>query len=350
MRSTSADDSGMLGSRTLRGWLARCALVAIFGVVLGLPAVIAPARTAEAQAKQKLAMILPGPIQDADFNSLGYAALQDVAKAHGIEVSPSESVAVADAERVSREYIGSGYSIVAYHGGQFLTVMQKLAAQFPNVVFIQEASGRIPNAPANAWVIGRKYYQGFYALGSLAALATKTNKVGFVGGVRLPDVISSTNAVHQALRDHNPKAELIYNFIGDFNDPVKARQTAEAQIGAGADFLVTFLNLGLYGVAEAARAHTAKPVLLNTLYTDKWDSAPKNLTVGLLFDFAKPYREIVGNILKGQKGGYWEMRPGRGMELGELRNISPEIASKVRAVFKEVTAGKTVPEVTDKAP
>ena len=170
MRSTSAADSGMLGSRTLRAGLARFALLSIFGVVLGLLAVVSPGRPAEAQAKQKLAMILPGPIQDADFNSLGYAALQEVAKAHGIEVSPSESVAVADAERVSREYIGSGYNIVAYHGGQFLTVMQKLAGQFPNVVFIQEASGRIPNAPANAWVIGRKYYQGFYALGALAAL------------------------------------------------------------------------------------------------------------------------------------------------------------------------------------
>lgn len=330
--------------------LARLRLLAIVGGVLGL----LPGGTAgppvEAQTKHKLAMILPGPIQDADFNALGYAALQEVAKAHGLEASHSESVAVADAERVSREYISSGYDIVAYHGGQFLTIMRKLAGQFPNVAFVQEASGRIPDAPANAWVIGRKYYQGFYALGSLAALSTKSNRVGFVGGVRLPDVISSANAVHQALREHNPKAELIYNFIGDFNDPVKARQTAEAQIGAGADFLVTFVNLGLYGVAEAARAHTARPVLLTTLYTDKWDSAPKNLTVGLRFDFAKPYREIVGNILKGNKGGYWEMRPGSGMELGEFRNVSPEVAGRVRAVFREVAAGKALPEVADKAP
>lgn len=318
--------------------------------VVGLVAAgLAAPPSAEAQAKRKLAMILPGPIQDADFNAVGYVALQELAKAYGIQVAHSESVAVADAERVSREYITSGYDIIAYHGGQFPTIMKKLAAQFPNVVFIQEASGRMADAPANAWVIGRKFYQGLYVLGALGALTTKTNKVGFVGGVRLPDLIASANAIQQALRDHNPKASLIYNFIGDFNDPVKGRQTAEAQIAAGADFLIGFVNLGIYGVAEAAKA-TGKPVLVCTLYTEKWDVAPKNMTAALVFDFAKPYKDIVGRILKGEKSGYYEMRPGAGMELSELRHVSPEVAAKVKAIFREVVAGKPLPEITDKAP
>src|SRR5947207_15555312 len=75
----------------------------------------------EGQASRKMAMILPGTIQDADFNTLGYVALQDVAKTLGVAVAHSENVAVADAERVSREYIASGHDIVAYHGGQFIT-------------------------------------------------------------------------------------------------------------------------------------------------------------------------------------------------------------------------------------
>ena len=300
-----------------------------------------------AQGKKKVAMILPGTIQDADFNTLGYVALQEVGKALDVQVSHSENVAVADAERVSREYIASGHDVVAYHGGQFITIMQKLAAQFPKVVFIQEASGRVPNAPANVWVIGRKYYQGYYALGALAALSTKANKIGLVGGVRIPDVISSTNAVLMAMKEYNPKAELIYNFVGDFNDPVEARQTAEAQLAAGADFLVTFVNLGVYGVAEAVKA-SPKPALLTTLYTEKWDSAPKQMTVSLLFDFAKPYKEIVGRILKGENAGYYEMRPGSGFELSDIRHVSPEVASKVKALFREIAAGKPLTEITDK--
>ena len=324
-------------------------LLALSVVGLMLVGVGGVPSSAAAQGKRKLAMILPGPIQDADFNAVGYVALQELAKAYDLQVSHSESVAVADAERVSREYITSGYDIIAYHGGQFPTIMKKLAAQYPNVVFIQEGSGRMADAPANAWVIGRKFYQGLYVLGALGALSTKTGKVGFVGGVRLPDLVATANALQQAIRDHNPQASLIYNFIGDFNDPVKARQTAEAQIAAGADVLVTFVNLGIYGVAEAAKAES-KPVLVTTLYTEKWDTAPKNMTVALVFDFARPYREIVGRILKGEKGGYYEMRPGSGMELSDIRNVPPEVAARVRAVFREVVAGKPLPEITDKTP
>jgi basic membrane protein A len=326
-------------------WLS---IVSILSVLLA--GLVASPSTAEAQAKHKMAMIIPGPIQDADFNALGYVAVQEVAKAHGIQVAHSESVAVADAERVSREYINSGFDIIGYHGGEYPTVMRKLAGQFPNVAFIQEGSGPMPDPPKNAWVIGRKYYQGFYVLGTLAALATRTDKVGFVGGVRIPNVISSINAVHQALKEHNPKASLVYNVIGDFNDPVKGRQTAEAQIASGADFLVTFINLGLYGVAEAAKAAPKQPVLVTTLYTNKWDTAPQNMAVSLLFDFAKPYKEIVGHIVKGEVTGYYEMRPGSGMELGEMRHVPAEVQKKVHAVFQEVVAGKPLPEISDKTP
>jgi basic membrane protein A len=300
-----------------------------------------------AGAKRKLAMIMPGAIQDADFNALGYVALQELAKAYDLEFAFSEAVPVADAERITREYITAGYEIVAYHGGQYPTIMAKLAAQFPKVTFIQESGGRLPTTPPNAWVLARKYYQGFYALGALAAMVTKTNKIGFVGGVRLPDVISSTNAVQQAIKEYNPKAQLVWNHIGDFNDPVKARQSAEAQIAAGADFIVVWVNQGVFGIVEAAKA-APKPVLLTTFYTEKWDMAPKLFTVSLLFDFTKPYKDIVGRILKGERTGYYEMRPGSGMELSEIRNVPPDVANKVRALFKEIVGGKPLPEISDK--
>ncbi len=318
-------------------------------LALTLAGAAARPRLAAAQAKRKMAMIMPGPIQDADFNAVGYLALQQVAKTYDLQVSHSESVVVADAERITREYVTAGYEIVANHGGQFIPIMNKLAPQLSNATWIQEASGRLPNLPKNAWNIGRKFLQGFYVLGALGALATKSNKVGMVCGVRLPDVITSVNSVAQALRDVNPQAQLLYNWVGDFNDPVKARQTAEAQIAAGADFIVVFVNLGLSGVIEAVKA-APRPVLLTTFYTEKWDLAPKNLTVSLIFDFNKPYHEIVGKILKGERTGYYEMRPGSGMELSEIRNVPPSVADKTRAIFKEVVAGKAIPEVVDKTP
>ncbi|MGH7311419.1 MAG: BMP family ABC transporter substrate-binding protein, partial [Candidatus Rokuibacteriota bacterium] len=154
--------------------------------------------SAQAQARRKMAMIMPGPIQDADFNAVGYLALQQVAKTYNLQVSHSEQVVVADAERITREYMSAGYDIIANHGGQFIPIVNKLAPQFRDVTFIQEASGRLPTLPPNLWNIGRRFYQGFYVLGALGAMATKTGKVGMVAGVRLPDVVTSVNSVNQA--------------------------------------------------------------------------------------------------------------------------------------------------------
>ncbi len=317
---------------------------------LGLLVVVAaatPPAASGAQAKQKMAMIFPGSIQDADYNTVGYLALQEVGKTYHMQVSQSENVAVADAERISREYINAGYDIIAYHGGQFPTIPLKLAPLFPKVVFIQETSGRLPNTPPNFWTMSRKWFRGFYILGALGALSTKTNKIGYIAGVRIPDSVANTNAIQMAIKEYNPKAELIYTHVGDFNDPVKARQAADAQINAGVDFIIIFVNYGQYGVIEAAKA-APRPILLTTHQTEKWDLAPRLFTASLNAHFVVPYKDVVGRILKGERSGYYEMTVGKGLEISDIRNVPPEVAAKVRGIVKDVVAGKPIPEITDK--
>ena len=293
-------------------------------------------------------MILPGPIQDADYNAVGAQALDEIKRQTGAETAFSESVAVADAERVAREYLNSGYNVVAFHGGQFLTIVQKLAPAFPDATFIMESSGQVPDLPPNVWNLGRKFYQGFYALGVLAAAASQSKKVGYVAGVRLPDFVASLNAVKQAAQDTDPSVQVQYAFIGDQNDPVKARETTAAQIDAGVDFVVVSVNLGVQGVAEAAKA-APKPVLFTTYYTDKPDLAPKLLSVSLLSDFSTPYLQMVRSIQAGTRGGYLEMRPGSGFRLSEIRNAPPDAATRAQQAFDAVASGsKQLPEIVDR--
>ena len=327
----------------------KCTLVAVVLSILALVIACIAGRPPEAEAgaaKGKMAMIFPGSIQDADWNAVGYVGLQEVGKAYDLQVSHSEQVPIGDVERVSREYINAGYDIIGYHSGAFPTIPMKLAPLFPKINFIQQ-SGRLPQVPNNIWMVGRKWYQGFYVLGVIGALSTKTNKVGYIGGVRIPDSVAIVNALLQALKEYNPSATLVHTHIGDFNDPVKARQVAEAQIAGGVDFIVGFVNLGMYGVVEAAKA-SQKPVLLTTFNTEKRDLAPTHITASLLTDFGTPYKEIVGRILKGERSGYYEMRPGSGMELSDIRNVPQHVPEKVKAIFKEVVAGKPLPEITDR--
>lgn len=325
----------------------RAAAVAVLVALLGVG--MSPSGEAAAgPAKPKLAMIMPGTIQDADFNFVGYQALLEVKATAGVEVAHSEQVAVADAERVAREYLNAGYKIVAFHGGQFLTIVQKLGPLFPDAVFIMESSGQVPNLPTNVWNIGRKFYEGFYALGVLASLSTKTGKIGFISGVRLPDFIASLNAVFQAADKYNRSAEVLWTFVGDQNDPVRARQAAETQIAANADFILIVVNLGAVGVIEAARA-ARRPVLLTTFYTDKTSLAPQLFASSLLLNFQRPYLDVTRRILKGERGGYYEMRPGAGMTLMPPKNVPPEVTRQVNDVFRKiVNRDEKIDEVIDR--
>jgi basic membrane protein A and related proteins len=273
-------------------------------------------------------------------------ALQEIQKKLGLSVSHSEQVAVADVERVAREYLGSGYTIVAFHGGQYLTAVQKLAPQFPNANFIIVSQGK--NLPPNVWNITRHFHQGFYPLGVVAARATKTNRIGYISGIKLPDFISSLNAAYEAVKQTNPKAQFVYTFTGDQNDPVKARQAAEAQIAGGVDVIISALNLGVLGAVEAAQA-AKTPVWMTSFYTDKSAMAPKVFLTSLVLDFSKPYLTVTENILKGQRGGNYDMRPSAGMELAPIANVPPETVKEVQGAFQDVASGKkNVAEIIDK--
>ncbi len=317
-------------------------------LVLAFALVAAAVPSAAGPSRPRMAMILPGVIQDADFNAVGYQALKEVQATTGVQTAHSEQVAVADAERVAREYLAAGYGVVAFHGGQYLTIVQKLAPLFPDATFIMESSGPVPNLPANVWNIGRKFYEGFYVLGALGALATRTGKVGYVAGIRLPDFVASLNAVFQATQKYNPRAEVLYTFVGDQNDPVKARQAAESQIAAGVDFIIISVNLGTVGILEAARA-ARRPVLLTTFYTDKSSYAPQHFTASLVSNFGKPYVEVVRQILAGRRSGYYEMRPGAGFGLTPPRNVPPEVARRVQEIWRAVVLRQErMEEITDR--
>jgi len=317
-------------------WTRRLLFVTATFVVLWLAVPGAPGRAVAAKA-HKFAIILPGPIEDADYNFRGYQVSQDIKKRFKIATSYSERISPADAERVAREYIASGFTIVGFHGGQFIRIVKKLAPKFPEVNFIMESSGK-GKVPKNVWNIHRHFYEGFYPFGVLAGLATKTNKVGVIAGIQLPDFKSSINTISDALKATNPKAELVFAFTGNQNDPVKARQTAEAMIANGVDFIINMVNLGVYGVVEAAKKAKRK-VLVTTFYTDKTDKAPNHFAGTLIVDFRPPFAKAVGGILNGTRTGYVPMRPGNGFELKSLGNVSAKAIAKTKEAYEKVRAG-----------
>ena len=69
------------------------------------------------------------------------------------------------------------------------------------MIFIAEGDSNLENPPANLWFIDRNFHVGFYGIGALAARATKTGKIGYIGGVTLPFSYAEVHAIQQAIKD-----------------------------------------------------------------------------------------------------------------------------------------------------
>lgn len=321
----------------------RFGLLFVLVVFALLAAQCAPAATPtpqETAKTYKLAAIFPGVITDADYNTLAYVGISELQKATGVQTAYSESVAVPDVDRVMREYIDGGYNIIWTHGGQFLTQTVELAKQFPDVIFIGEGDGPVADAPANLWLIDRNFHVGFYGIGALAAKATQTGKIGYLGGLALPFSYAEVHAVQQAIKDLGLDVEVKAVWAGDFNDPTKARQVADALIAEGCDVIMGSLNLGMFGLFEAVKASPTK-VLVTAKYTDKSTYAPNNYMTSLLYDFAGPLKDIYAKIQAGETGGYYPLGFATGVALQTpLKNVSPEIQAEMDTLLADLRAGK----------
>ncbi len=291
-----------------------------------------------------IAAIFPGVINDRDYNQLGYEALMDLKKEFGMRVAYSQKVAVPDAARVMEEYIDAGYNIIWAHGGQYVRITLEVAKKHPDVYFIIEDEAPPKKQLDNVFTLGREYHLGFYVLGALAAMVTKTGHIGFISGLELPFTYGEINAIYQAIKDLglDGKVKLHYIYTGDFNDPLKARQAAETLISKGCDVLISGLNLGNFGLFEAVKKAKRK-VYFTATYTDKSKSAPENFLAADLFDFSYSMKKLVKAIMNGEKGRYFPMEWGKEKARYTqipVRNVSIYINEQVKKLAEAIEKGK----------
>jgi len=302
-----------------------------------------PAAGPEEEIEYKLAAIFPGSIQDADYNTLGYVATEAAGEENDIEIAYSEQVAVPDVERVMREYIDGGFNIIWVHGNQFNSAAFDIGEEFSDVTFIIEVDAPVDDQKPNFWYMDRNYHTGMYILGVLATKVTETGNIGYIGGLELPFTRAELNALQQALDDQESTAKLHYLYVGDLNDPVKARTTTESLIGAGCDVLISSLNLGNYGVFTAVEKAEHK-VLLTTKYTDKHEHAPDHYLTTDLFDYNPPMIEIVKRVKEGEKGGFMLLEYGsegkpRSTQF-PITHVSEEINQEIMELAEKVESGE----------
>lgn len=177
-----------------------------------------------------------------------HTALQKAQDEGQITYSYTDDIGYAgDMERVLREVAEENKPAIIF-GDAFGNeeAVRRVAADYPEIAFVF-GSGGGPVEP-NFSVFDNWIHEPAYLSGMLAGGLTKSNTIGVVGGLPVPEVNRIVNAFIAGAREVNPEVEVKTSFINSWFDPAAAKEAALAQIDAGADVLFA----ERFGVIEAA--------------------------------------------------------------------------------------------------
>jgi len=148
---------------------------------------------------------------DKSFNEAAYAGAERFKKETGIAYREFEVTAEAQREQALRNMARRGSAVVVGIGFSQASGMEKVAKEFPNLKFaIVDAVVDLPNVQSIVF----KEHEGSFLVGMAAAMASKTGKVGFVGGMDIPLIRRFALGYEEGARYVNPKIEIFQNMTG----------------------------------------------------------------------------------------------------------------------------------------
>lgn len=200
-------------------------------------------------------VFLPGSVNDTGFMQSGYEGFQRIQATHGdkIDASYVEQVAAADYQQALQRFASQNDLVISV-GGQTDADVRKIAPQFPDVKFVEIGGPSDAEPLPNLAYYDPQQAEAEFLSGAAAAAASKTGTVGFVGGVELPAIVNAAAAFGNGARFARPDVTVLTpQYVGDFNDPAKAKQAAGTAYAGGADVLGQIVNLGKQGMEQAAK-------------------------------------------------------------------------------------------------
>ena len=222
--------------KTLAG--ATCAFALVAGAAFAEPAII---------------FDLGGKF-DKSFNESAFNGATRWAEETGGTFKELEMQDEAQREQALRRLAEAGANPVVMTGFAFGDVLGKVAPDFPDTKFaiIDVDWLDLPNVTQIAFT----EHEGSYLVGMMAAMASKTGTVGFIGGMDIPLIRRFGCGYAQGVKAVNPDAVIVLNMTGTtpaaWNDPVKGAELAKGQKAQGADVIYAAAGGTGVGVLQAA--------------------------------------------------------------------------------------------------
>lgn len=288
---------------------------------------------------------------DKSFNDAAYAGLERARQELGITFTTLETGEGADREAQMRQLAAGGSQLVFGVGFLFSDDIYGLAREFPDVKFAcvdyTVKEGQV--LPPNLTALEFKENEGSFLVGALAALLTKTGRVGFVGGMEIPLIKKFEAGYRAGVRAADPKVEVLVKYAGTtgtaFKDPTKGKELALAEYNQGADIIFHASGSTGLGVFEAARE---KGRLAIGVDADQYAEAPGFILTSMIKRVDTAVFETIKAMQAGQwRGGVHEFglgEDGVGWVYDDHnRALVPDaVKAKVDAFKAEIAAGRIV--------
>jgi basic membrane protein A and related proteins len=305
---------------------------------------------ASAQAKPKAVLLLEYGVNDAGFGQAGYLGLEAM-KAAGYETTLVENLLSADQEAAARDFASKKYDIVFGHGFQFQNHFLRVARDYPNTKFVVNKGAPRPDVPNNLLIVDISEHEPAYLLGVLAANLTKSKVVGGIAGFDYGTIVRIMEAFKDGVRSVDPQIKILINYAGSWNDPVKGKELALAQIGQGADIVFAHASVTNLGVFEAARD---RKVLAFGSVLDQNVVAPETVVVGSLYDLPHMFVNLGNQVKDGKfKSGSVSYGMADGVLgitplYGAAARLDANVKDKVKALGENIKSGKLLVQDTRK--
>ncbi|MGV9289981.1 BMP family lipoprotein [Streptomyces sp. NPDC003719] len=258
---------------------------------------------------------------DQSFNDAAYSGLEQAKKEFGYataDIEPTEGETDADKEQRLASLAKQGYNPVIGVGYAYATAMKNAAEKYPDTTFGIVDDSQIQAKNVADLVFSEE--EASYLAGVAAAKSTKTNTVGFVGGVDVPLIHKFQAGFEQGVTDTNPKVKVLSQYLtqtaeeGGFSSPDKGKTAAEGQIEKKADVVYAAAGLSGQGVIEAASAHKIWAIGVDS---DQYkQEALAKYKDSILTSATKDVAKAVYNLAKSVKDG----KPVTGIVKGDLKS------------------------------
>ena len=175
----------------------------------------------------KVAMICDSTISDGGWGAACYNAMVAAAKTNGFETQYTDGISSADFASSMRSYCDLGFNLIFAPGNQYTDAVKEVAADYPKVDFAL-LNGTVETANIESILPDAK--QIGYMAGALAGLMTKTNSIGFIGGMELDTTKAKLACYEAAAKAVNPNASVYSAYAGSFSDTAKGKEIASSMI------------------------------------------------------------------------------------------------------------------------